>query len=310
MLYNTCAHIRGSKPFSTNFLPAVKVDGFNYSEFCYDATSTEKRLVKTSCVEIFYFIRCSEGEISLTLNSESKTHMSPFQSALIYAKAGEYLKIDWKQGGTTKFCVVEASLPRSYHSTSSYFNRYKNIFFNMVSDHTCIFIEKLHPKIEEKLNSLSRLLRQNPTSEFIIEGMILQLLGFKIEQLLHTVGEGKDEFRTLDKDDMQKVHKIADLIRRHPEQDYDEKFICRQCGLSILQLQEGFKNLYNTTLTEFLLNVRLEKAGELMRTTDLKLSEIAYRVGWASRSYFYEIFKEKYHCSPNFFQEQHRNGKK
>ncbi|GAA0872142.1 hypothetical protein GCM10009117_12890 [Gangjinia marincola] len=56
--------------------------------------------------------------------------------------------------------------------------------------------------------------------------------------------------------------------------------------------------MHNRTVADYVRNVRLDKAEELMRTTDLNISEIVYSVGLTSRSYFCKIFKQKYKCSP------------
>ena len=69
-------------------------------------------------------------------------------------------------------------------------------------------------------------------------------------------------------------------------------------GLSPFKLQEGFKTTHGRTVADFIRNVRLEKAEELIKTTDLNISEIVYTIGLSSSSYFSKIFKLKYNCSP------------
>lgn len=39
----------------------------------------------------------------------------------------------------------------------------------------------------------------------------------------------------------------------------------------------------------------------------VNISEIVYSIGLTSRSYFSKIFKEKYNCSPKYYQE-HQNA--
>ena len=73
--------------------------------------------------------------------------------------------------------------------------------------------------------------------------------------------------------------------------------------MSPAKLQEGFKLLHNRTVSDFIRNVRVETAEHLIKTTDLNISEIVYTVGLTSRSYFSKIFKQKYKCSPKYYQD-------
>ena len=56
------------------------------------------------------------------------------------------------------------------------------------------------------------------------------------------------------------------------------------------------------------LNVAKGFAGakELLLNTDLNITEITYKIGINSRSYFSKLFKEKYGMSPKVFQNKNR----
>ena len=64
--------------------------------------------------------------------------------------------------------------------------------------------------------------------------------------------------------------------------------------------------MHNRTVTDYIRNVRVEVAEELIKNTDLNISEIVYSIGLTSRSYFSKIFKEKYNCSPKYYQENQK----
>ena len=55
--------------------------------------------------------------------------------------------------------------------------------------------------------------------------------------------------------------------------------------------------------TEYIRYTRLEAARDLIRTTDLNISQIVYTIGFSSRSYFSKIFKNKYGITPSEFKE-------
>ena len=59
-----------------------------------------------------------------------------------------------------------------------------------------------------------------------------------------------------------------------------------------------FKNEVGCTYITNLNNHRMKKAKELLENTDLKIYEIAERVGYSNISYFSRIYKKIYHMSP------------
>ena len=64
------------------------------------------------------------------------------------------------------------------------------------------------------------------------------------------------------------------------------------------KLYRKIKALTGETATEFIRKIRLEKANELLEKTDLTVSEIGYKVGFSSPSYFTKCFKNHFGIIP------------
>jgi len=60
-----------------------------------------------------------------------------------------------------------------------------------------------------------------------------------------------------------------------------------------------FKSLTGLTLVEFLRDMRLQRAKQLLDVGGNNVSEVAYEVGFNNPKYFSTCFKEKYHVSPS-----------
>lgn len=63
-----------------------------------------------------------------------------------------------------------------------------------------------------------------------------------------------------------------------------------------------FSKYIGQTPNAYLTNYRLQKGLELLKTTDMTVSEIALLVGFCGGSYFAEIFKKKHKISPTKFR--------
>ena len=73
--------------------------------------------------------------------------------------------------------------------------------------------------------------------------------------------------------------------------------------LSVNQFLRVFKNLYQKTPTEYLINVRILKAGELLRRSAMTITDIAFEVGFTDSNYFSRVFKRVMGTTPRDFRK-------
>ncbi|MEM8674691.1 MAG: helix-turn-helix transcriptional regulator [Cyanobacteria bacterium P01_G01_bin.67] len=67
-------------------------------------------------------------------------------------------------------------------------------------------------------------------------------------------------------------------------------------------LKRGFREVFGTTAFGYLHNYRLEQARQLLQEHHLKISEIAHKIGFASRTSLSRGFRQKYGVSPKQYQ--------
>ena len=79
--------------------------------------------------------------------------------------------------------------------------------------------------------------------------------------------------------------------------------IANFCGVSSSYLHKLFKTTLNTTPGEYLLGCRISAAKDLLANSGLPLSEIAFRCGFNSQSYFSDCFKRNVGISPLSFRK-------
>ncbi len=95
------------------------------------------------------------------------------------------------------------------------------------------------------------------------------------------------------------LNKAIDCIHLFIEDNtFNSEKLARELGLSDSQLYRKLKAISNTSTAIFIRNIRLEKAKELLQTTDLTISEIAYATGFNDPSWFSKTFKITFGESP------------
>lgn len=74
-------------------------------------------------------------------------------------------------------------------------------------------------------------------------------------------------------------------------------------------LLQRFREVYGTTPRNYIIQIRLQKARELLTDTDYSVSEISDQVGFTSVHYFSRFFKEKEKYSPLEYRMRHTKNR-
>lgn len=80
--------------------------------------------------------------------------------------------------------------------------------------------------------------------------------------------------------------------------------ICSFCNISRSHMGRLFREYYHTSLQDYLIQIRLSKAKELLINTSLPVYEIANQVGYQNELNLLRAFKKKFGVSPNTFRKQ------
>jgi AraC-like DNA-binding protein len=80
------------------------------------------------------------------------------------------------------------------------------------------------------------------------------------------------------------------------------KSLAEQAGMSRSGFALQFASAFGITPMEFVKGVRLRFAAKLLRGTDLPVSVIASKIGYASRTHFSRTFRAAYGQDPQSFR--------
>jgi signal transduction histidine kinase/DNA-binding response OmpR family regulator len=110
--------------------------------------------------------------------------------------------------------------------------------------------------------------------------------------------KAKEKTTTLDNEF---IKNILNYINENiSETELSVEDLASKVFLSRSQLYRKVKTLTGVSVNEFIRNVRLEKAKELIELGNDNITEISYKVGFSSPSYFTKCYKEKYGHLPTY----------
>ena len=100
--------------------------------------------------------------------------------------------------------------------------------------------------------------------------------------------------------DSQKIRNIILQEMENPE--LNGQVIGQKLGISRMHLHRKIKVATGKSIGEYILQLRIEKAQEMLLRTEEQITSIAYGLGFKDASYFTRVFKKKMNCTPSQFR--------
>lgn len=98
------------------------------------------------------------------------------------------------------------------------------------------------------------------------------------------------------------ITKAKQFILEHITEDISLAQVAAAVHTSLFYFCKQFRKLTGTTFTEYVSRLRIEKAKDLLLNQNLRISEIAYEVGFQSLTHFNRVFKNVVGESPTDYR--------
>ena len=96
-----------------------------------------------------------------------------------------------------------------------------------------------------------------------------------------------------------KLAHVLDLIESDLAEDLSLKVLANAAGLSEYHFLRMFKHSTGCTPHQYVINQRIERARELLKKTDMTVTEIAYLLGFSNPAHFTHHFRRKTGFTPS-----------
>jgi AraC family transcriptional regulator len=101
-----------------------------------------------------------------------------------------------------------------------------------------------------------------------------------------------------------KLRVAIDYIHAHLDEDLSIETLAQLVQVSSYYFVRLFKQSMGLTPHAYIVRHRIERAKQLLKTTNLPIAEIAYRTGFCHQSRFSTVFRQYLHTSPSAYREQ------
>lgn len=157
-------------------------------------------------------------------------------------------------------------------------------------------------EVQSTLKIIGKLSPDNFYQQCLFQAYVMQIVAQTIP--LFREGICNNSCRISDRD-YQKIRQVENFIRTHINESCALISLAKNFGMNDCSLKRAFKEVYGTSIFNYLHNLRMQKAMSLLQK-DLSIGQIADEIGYKNHSNFTAAFKKTYGYSPKKIrQKQH-----
>ena len=106
------------------------------------------------------------------------------------------------------------------------------------------------------------------------------------------------------------VNKVIAIIRENMENsDFSVEDLSHEVGMSRVHLNRKLKETMNISPSNLIKSIRLKQAAFLLINNKVNISEVAYKVGFSTHSYFSNSFHDYFGLTPTEFVAKYMDCK-
>lgn len=259
--------------------------------------------IKTSTS--LYFIYCNKGKITHEIRDRELYRPIYENQSVVISPSLSSVRLHILEDYTQELLIIKMD-PTRYlknKSTMSDFNdNLSRIYKKLNERNGNAHYGSLNLYVCDHFKELNDLKHEGLLKEVFLEGQVKLILAKLLKQCDNELFQNNKPYG-LSSSDLKKVKQISNFIDLNYSLPHTVKDLTQKFKISPSKLQKGFKILYNRTVSNYIKNLRVEIAEEMIKTKECTISEIVYDIGFTSRSYFSKIFKDKYNCSPKDYQD-------
>ena len=107
---------------------------------------------------------------------------------------------------------------------------------------------------------------------------------------------------------LQKINAV--IISNMEDERFDSSVLCREMNMSRASLFRRLKPLIRQAPASYIKSIRLQRAKELLETTDISVGDAAYKTGFQTQSHFTKAFTETFGFLPSSIRRKNSSETK
>jgi len=163
--------------------------------------------------------------------------------------------------------------------------------------------EKMTPSMHIAARQIISCPYQGVIRRIYLESKVMELISLKLLQMT-SLQKGFANLPVTQAGDIERIRKAREILICKMDNPPSLLELAKSVGLTHTRLSRGFRELYGTTVFDYLRHQRLEKGRLLLEQDNMNIAEVAYAVGFSSPSHFARDFLRYYGTQPKLYKRE------
>ncbi len=253
--------------------------------------------------------------ITNLITGEAERTKKLSDKAIQQAKIGEYIQLtkEYKPHSATQFALEKSLIHDVLSGNSKGAKATLNEMLGQIYFTSGNNIDIIKVKSIELIGLLSRATYEAGSNESSVyhmtESFMMELTSVKnLTDLSYVLMETLEQFTNMafshtTINNLSVIKKSIDYINDHYNQNITLEMAAEQIGLNPSYFSTLFKKETGINFSNYLLNLKIENARLLLKSSNLSLINIAVEVGFDNQSYFSNVFKKATGMTPKQYRQ-------
>lgn len=155
---------------------------------------------------------------------------------------------------------------------------------------------KLSAQMLNILNDIRKCPLNGNLRSMVMEAKIIEFIALQLNQLVkEDHGKSSQKMKASDRD---ALFALKEFLNKSFTKDHSLRSLSKTFGLNEFKLKRGFKELFGTTVFDYLHDLKMEYAHQMLCADDVFINEVSGLVGYKNPNHFSTAFKRKFGINP------------
>lgn len=194
-------------------------------------------------------------------------------------------------------CIIGVHMDKNYLAEISY---QVNNSCNFIFDNISLFSSEQIKLLMQYFINEDRV--KQTGYKFVLESLSSQISVNLLRSAKYSSARRTQEKKLSDSKSM---HRVIEFLREnYCSNDYSSEEIAKLANLSTYHFIRAFKQYTGKTPYEYLMDVKIEKAMEMLKNNNFSITEVCFSSGFTNPSHFSTVFKKRIGITPTEFRSQ------
>ena len=238
---------------------------------------------------------CTQGKAQFFYNERKYSQKIEGEESMILFNSQQNLELDVDLSPNALLISLFVQVSQ-FHQYVSDFSAHIPFIKNGEFQQKYYAKEPLSTPLVMAASQLSPMRGSGSLSSLFYRGKAYELLSLYFGHSEHSVKNSCPFLN--DADFMLKVHLAKEILLENMGTPPTIDELSERVGVSLKKLKTGFKEVYGSPISEFLLESKMNKALKQLDQTDISVNHLSAELGYSSPSHFIQSFKKRFGTTP------------